>query len=646
WCKPKKGKAGNRKGQAEPSTSNAQEASADQKDIIALKKEIMDIIAPFTSYDIPDTVTLSEFDNPLMVDSSLESVQLSGDHSSDNMLGIISGVTTPEKKSNLQKMDKSASSKSRVAEPSVKESCAKKKSLLVTLAIPEITGPPTRIHKQSAGESSKKVSREPVSPIRASKHAASENLASSPKRPRNTVSTGITARDSANSEASCRPARSNAIPDYNREAYLQSQRPLYARVCELPSKKETTQKCQHKSQQVSEFIKQELSPAIQFQEVKHCELLQESNSSQNLALETKTSSRSRPQEQRVHEALFKAPTTKTRVSSSHVQVGSAQAGPVCKSSRPEISLESKSRQTQIYSTVTSSSSNFCPGPPGGSAEARAATAALTAPAIPRKGVPDKPHRPCTFIFPIIDPAQPLPLPIVPTLPGRHSENLPSKKYFELLDEYRKKYLLNARDTYHIGKTRLNQKNPLAIATLVDSLMWYCNGFHYHELSGVSSAEEMIEQWSTLFGLIDTCVAHFEAVADGAAVFGVLHYAKSMVCSRIAGLMAQLLVGTVDSSLAQHHCVMLKQANQAFEIATSILDTSYVRCAFPELWKHFESKGFAGYPPLRPPLDDSANLTYFGRYILYTYLQMIDMEEPTCLEDDMTCIGLPFLDPYI
>ncbi|KAI0217465.1 hypothetical protein L0F63_001277 [Massospora cicadina] len=571
----------------------------------------MDIIAPFTSYDIPDTVTLSEFDNPLMVDSSLEGAQSSGDHSSDNMLGTISGVTTPEKKSNLRKMDKPTSSKNRVAEPSVKESCAKKKSLLVTLAIPEIARSPTRIREQSDGESSKKVSHEPASPIRASKHAASKSLAKSPKRLKSTVSKGTSARDSENIEASCQSARTNAIPGYNHEAYLQSQCPLNARVCELPSRKETTQKSQHKSQQVSEFIKQEIPPATQFQEVKHHELPQESNSLKNLALKTK-SIHSHPQEQR------DPPVFKLALRKLDLFVSLLAPNFLLKENRANLNFTPLSpHPLQIFVLVPLED--------------------LPKPVQLLRRSRHQPFHARAFLISRIAHAL-LSFPL---------STLSNLCHYRLCQHFLGgKYLLNARDTYRIGKNRLNQKNPLAIATLVDSLMWYCNGFHYHKLSGVSTTEETIEQWSTLFGLIDTCVANFEAVADGAAVFGVLHYAKSMVCSRIAGLMAQLLVGTVDSSLAQHHCVMLKQANQAFSIATSVLDTSYVRRAFPELWKHFESKGFAGYPPLRPPIDDSANLTYFGRYILYTYLQMKDMEEPTCLEDDMTCIGLPFLDPYI
>ncbi|KAI0223525.1 hypothetical protein L0F63_003925 [Massospora cicadina] len=497
------------------------------------------------------------------------------------MLGTISGVTTPKQKTNFRKMDKPASGKSCVAEPSVKKSSVKKKSLLVTLAIPEIARPPAKIQEQSTGESSKKVSREPASPIRASKHAASESLAGSPKRPRNTVSKGITARDSAKTPR--RHLNQLAPPSMLRpRACLQSQHPLNAKICESPSRNEPTQRAQDKSHQISEFIKQELPPSTQLQEAKHRELLQESNNSQNLALETQNSSHSGSQEQKVP-TMSKSALRKLDLFASLLALKYLLKANCIKLKSTPQSLH----LLQFFVLVPLED-------------------LLKPVQLPRRSWHQPYHArtflisriaPALLFFPLLTPHN-LSLPIVPALPGRRSENLPSNKYFELLDEYHK------------------------------------------------NTEEMIEQWSTLFGLIDTCAAHFEAVADGAAVFGVLHYTKSMICSRIAGLMAQLLVSTADSSLAQRHYGMVKQANQAFKVASLVLDTSYVRRAFPELWKHFESKGFAGYPPLRPPVNDSANFTHFGRYILFSYLQMKGMEEPTCLEDDITCIGLPFLDPYI
>ncbi|KAI0231865.1 hypothetical protein L0F63_006353 [Massospora cicadina] len=594
-CKPKKGKPETRSKQAAPPANSSQELSAAQQEIVALRKEIINIAAPFAAYRIPDLVTLPEgFDTLLTEEGGREDRSLVRRYIGDDF-----GLHHPEKGTKLQTKVKPSASSSRAVEPSTKKSHVKGKSLLVTLIVPETTQLPSRNRREDAGETLKRVSREPTSPARAFSHAASETLTRNPRSA--AVPRALASRGTANREVSRQPFRPSAIPTYNREPYLQSQRLLSTRAGEPPSNKGFSQLSHPKAPRNSEATKQELPSTARPKGAKLYESIPEPSSSRHLAPKPQEFSRPRPQEQRVREPLSRAPTAETANPSSRPQGQNVvpPTGPTPELARSVVPTQNEMRHPQAHSAVAPASA-LHPAPLGGSPEARAATAALTAPAIPRKGVTGVPHRPCTFIFPIVDPAGPLPLPVVPALPGRHAVSLPSEKYFELLGEYRKKYLLNAQDTYRMGRNRLNQKNPLAIATLVDSLMWYCKGFHYHELSGESTPDEMIELWSTMFDLIGTCAAHFEAVPGGAAVFGVLQYAKCMICSRIAGLMAQLLVGTADSTLAQHHYDMVNQANRAYALASRVLDTNHVHRAFPELWKHFETKGFAGYPPLRPP----------------------------------------------
>ncbi|KAJ9086832.1 hypothetical protein DSO57_1039450 [Entomophthora muscae] len=647
--KPKKGKS-EHIGQAVSQAPRASE-SASQARLTSMRKNIYALLAPYATLKVHDPIELSEEVEAMLgpETENTDDVLLSSCRSSDFSSGTISDLTSPEREQN----DRNEFADPRPAANDLDEQLdfkpsPKPRSLLVTLVLPESPDPQMNSRPKATSGSRRKASNEEDSPGFTSTNDAHEDLTNQPKRFK-------PALGSRNTES--RTSEKDSV--YNRDGSQQSRHYMSF------SDKDKSLNAQRLTEDKPRTLVREPSRLSQTQRLNSAEgsrgpvtasRLQESahrkpalgtsgpkvdvhppktHSETNDLLFEGNRPNSRSQDQRIRSALPKETavdlTIKQSTNTSRVN------------SNAEFEFTRPKTPTSQNPPVRD--------PPRTFAAACKEAASHTLPMVPKNSEDSILHRPNTYITPIVVAGMPLPDPIVAPLPGGWSQTDPSQKYTETLQAHFNTYFCNAKEVWKIAKIltpkRTRKDIGVHMEVFLESFLWYCKAFHYQELLGTTAHNDMINLYASLLPTIKWWFETNKEIPNTAPIYGVAYYIKAFLCNRIAGLMNQLtLVSPQAAGFAEKRFRVQYEANEAYMLGAQLLSGPCVQKAFPELYHHFEINAFAGFPPFRPPRHDSANLIYFGRYIINSWLKARGVDIPICHEDNLPALRLDFLDPYI